>query len=105
MSNQNPNEPAFCSQCKHVIGIRNNYYAADEWKCGHPFNVIDKGFDLVTGASLREHIKTPKELRYSDTGCARSGEWFEPYEFPTFLDSQRLPSTPKSKSKITADDL
>ena len=88
-----PEEGKFCADCKFLLGVRDNKYDADKWKCCHPNNSKWKPADLVTGIKEREFKFNIRELRYLNTVdsaaggvavCGPQGRWYEKYEKPEY---------------------
>lgn len=114
-----PEEYKFCTDCKHLLGIRYQRDDTSNWRCIHPRNLKENRveLDLVSGIKKYHrvyHYENLYDLRKSDgitlhgePVCGQSGLWYEEYEEPSYS----APVTPKPASKkssiknISADDL
>jgi len=103
----------FCCNCTHLLGVRNNTFSVDKWRCNHDANINKKEYDLVTGQLVTKHIiESLYDLRIGDEACGVTGNWYEEYVKPDFTEqvSKIVGATntaPRKQSlrNVTADDL
>lgn len=102
----------FCRDCKYLVGIREREETSNLWKCDHPKNIKETGFDLVSGVKVNvrklEFCSQQREssIRFVLQNCGIEGVWFEQYIPPPLLFPAPLARPRRTTlSDVTAADL
>jgi hypothetical protein len=74
----------FCCDCLHLVGVRHNLTATENWKCAHPNNVRLTTNNPVTGLKITVYKNEIILDVRSPYMCGDEGKWFEKYEKPEY---------------------
>ena len=74
-------ETPICVDCTHLVGRRNYFETAAQWKCAFKDNVTSISKDLVSGMNVYSYqFSTCYSCRQDEQGCGPTGKWFQKYE-------------------------